>query len=416
MSNEKQQSPRPSRRRFLQRGGVALSAAALAASHARAVDKLPKKVRIGVIGGRFGLQFQWHEHPDCIVEAVSDLRPERNKQLMQVYKCDKCYPSLEKLVKDRNVDAIAVFTDGPLHVQHTIEGMSHGKHVLSAVPAAWGTLQQCHLLRETVEKHGLTYMMAETSCYRQNNISAQEFYRRGAFGEVFYSESEYQHAGLESLYVEKGKRTWRYGVAPMHYPTHCAAHLISVTGERLTAAVCHGWGNDSAILKDNAYNNPFWNESALFETDRGHAHRMCIWWRGAHRGTERAEWVGTKMSFYSAHPNGMGPVIVGGPARVGKDDAGFRRRHADLQPYKQPQWWRTDMLPKPLRHSSGHDGSHTFLTHEFIDAVANRRRPAIDVYESLAYTAPGIVAHESALKDGERLKIPSFDPKRKGGK
>ncbi|MDH7600753.1 MAG: hypothetical protein QHI38_01230, partial [Armatimonadota bacterium] len=73
------------------------------------------------------------------------------------------------------------------------------------------------------------------------------------------------------------------------------------------------------------------------------------------------------------------------------------------------EWWKTDMLPEPLRVPSGHEGSHVFLTHEFIDALVNERRPAIDVYEAVAYTAPGIVAHQSALKGGELLKIPSFD-------
>ena len=56
----------------------------------------------------------------------------------------------------------------------------------------------------------------------------------------------------------------------------------------------------------------------------------------------------------------------------------------------------------------GHDGSHPFLTHEFIDALVAGRRPAIDVYESIAYTAPGIVAHQSSLKGAKLLKIPDF--------
>jgi len=32
-------------------------------------------------------------------------------------------------------------------------------------------------------------------------------------------------------------------------------------------------------------------------------------------------------------------------------------------------------------------------------------RPAVDVYEALAYTVPGIIAHQSALKEGELMKI-----------
>ena len=123
-------------------------------------------------------------------------------------------------------------------------------------------------------------------------------------------------------------------------------------------------------------------------------------------GCERGQWIGTKMSFYDPHPNGLGPVIVRTAAQQEKDDAGFARDLPRLEAYEQPQWWKTDMLPEPLRHDSGHDGSHTFLTHEFIDALVHERRPAIDVYEALAYTVPGIVAHQSALQGGKADEYP----------
>ena len=396
------------RRDFMKRSGFALAGTLLASRASIAVNTAPRKVRIGVVGGGFGCSFQWREHPDCVVQAVSDLREDRRKRLMNVYKCSKSYNSLEELVLARDIDAVAIFTDGPLHVQHTIEAMKNGKHVISAVPAAWATVEQAELLLDTVKKYGLTYMMAETSHYQQFTISARKFYRQGKFGALYYSEAEYQHAGLEGLYFFNGKRTWRYGVAPMHYPTHCTSQLISVTGERLTEAVCHGWGDDDPILKDNAYANPFWNESAMFRTNRGNAFRVNIWWKGAHRGCERAQWIGDKMSFFAPHPNGLGPVIVRSSEQMEKDDAGFLRKAPRFEQYKQPHWWQTDMLPEPLRHNSGHEGSHTFLTHEFVDALAHNRRPAIDIYESLAYTVPGIVAHESALKKGELLKVPQY--------
>ena len=86
------------------------------------------------------------------------------------------------------------------------------------------------------------------------------------------------------------------------------------------------------------------------------------------------------------------------------------RNLPQFEQYKQPNWWATDMLPEPLRHPSGHEGSHTFLTYEFIDALVHGRKPTVDVYEALAYTAPGIVAHQSALKGGQLIKIPGFDP------
>ena len=397
-----------SRRDFMKQSGFAIAGTLLASRACIAVNTAPRKIRIGVVGGGFGCSFQWHEHPDCIVQAVSDLREDRRKRLMNVYKCKKAYNSLEELVLAKDIDAVAIFTDGPLHVQHTVEAMKNGKHVISAVPAAWATIEQAELLLDTVKKYGLTYMMAETGHYQQSTISARKFFEQGKFGALYYSEAEYQHPGLEGLYFWNGKRTWRHGLAPMHYPTHCTSQLVGVTGERLTEVVCQGWGDEDPILKDNAYANPFWNESAMFRTNRGNAFRVNVWWKGAHRGCERAQWIGDKMSFYTSHPNGLGPVIIRSGEQMEKDDAGFLRKAPNFEQYKQPHYWQTDMLPEPLRHNSGHEGSHTFLTHEFIDALVHNRRPAIDVYESLAYTVPGIVAHESALKKGEQLKIPQY--------
>jgi len=404
-----------SRRDFLKTTGMAMAGAALAAGSVPVAGALRKKVRIGVVGGGFGCSFQWHEHPDCVVEAVSDLRPERRDRLMKTYRCSKSYPSLEELVRDKNIDAVAIFTEGPNHVKHVAEAMKHGKHAISAVPACMGGgIEEAELLLDTVQKYGLTYMMAETSYYQQPTISVRKLYEQGKFGEIYYCEAEYQHAGLETLYFENGKRTWRHGMAPMHYPTHSTALLTSVTGERLTEVACDGWGDESPICKDNVYQNPFWNESAMFKTDRGHAFRVNVWWKGAHRGCERAQWIGNRMSFYGGHPNGLGPTIVrSAEGRKEKDDAGFVRDLPEMERYAQPEWWKTDMLPAPLRHNSGHHGSHTFLTHEFVDALRHERRPAVDVYEALAYTVPGVVAHESALRGGELLKIPQFDTRRK---
>jgi len=68
-----------SRRGFLA-GTAATSAAALGGRFAFA-EPAVTKIRMGVVGGNFGRSFYWHEHPNCVVEAVSDLRPERREGL-----------------------------------------------------------------------------------------------------------------------------------------------------------------------------------------------------------------------------------------------------------------------------------------------------------------------------------------------
>ena len=45
---------------------------------------------------------------------------------------------------------------------------------------------------------------------------------------------------------------------------------------------------------------------------------------------------------------------------------------------------------------------------EFVDAILRDRKPRIDVAQALNMTVPGIVAHQSALRDGELMKIPQY--------
>jgi predicted dehydrogenase len=367
-----------------------------------------KKVRIGVVGGGFGTSFYWHEHPNCTVEAVSDLLPERRSHLMQVYGCNKSYPSLEQLLQDRDVDAVAVCTGAPDHVRHVVACLRAGKHVICAVPAAMD-IAGCEELAQTVQETGLTYMMAETSWYHASVICARQWFGEGKFGHLFYTEAEYHHPGLETIYFDgAGNRTWRYGFPPMHYPTHCTAYLVGVTGERMTEVSCIGWGDDAPFLKDNVYDNPFWSETAFFTTEQGHAFRVGVYWKAAVGGTERGQWIGDQMSFFDATPNGTGYVIRRASEQTEHDDAGFARHLSAFENYTPPQWWQSDMLPESLRHVSGHGGSHTFLTHEFVDALMNERPAAIGIREALNMTAPGIIAHQSALNGGSQMKIPQF--------
>jgi hypothetical protein len=115
------------------------------------------------------------------------------------------------------------------------------------------------------------------------------------------------------------------------------------------------------------------------------------------------------MSFISSATESNEHTIIRSVETMGKDDAGFQIKENRIEKHVQEKWWNTPLLPEPLRHDSGHDGSHSFITHEFIESIVKKRESKINVFEALAYTAPGIIAHASALKNGEFLKIQSFD-------
>ncbi|SCM57287.1 Alpha-N-acetylgalactosaminidase [Petrimonas mucosa] len=370
---------------------------------------LKNKIRIGIVGAQFGAGFQFHIHPNSVVQAVSDLSAYGRMHLQKVYNCHRAYESLEELLKDKEIDAVFIATPPHMHANHVIKALKAGKHVLSAVPLAL-KLEDCIEVLSMVEKTGLKYMLAETSFYRQITITARKFYNQKLFGKIFSTTAEYSHPGMEEFFFENGKPTWRHGLPPMYYPTHCISFLTGVTGERLVSVSCLGWGDDSVKLKNNSYNNPFWNEKALFRTNNDTNLTVTINWKGALKNVETACWEGDKMSLYfEDSENKM--TIIKNSNEIGLDDGGFKNYKNIVEKQDQILWWKTEMLPENLRMDSGHGGSHCFITHEFIDSILNDREPKIDIYEALACTVPGIIAHESAIKGGETLKIPLFNEK-----
>lgn len=380
-----------SRREFLRSGSVGLSALTLGAWRRTPLRAARKKVRMGVVGGGFGCSFHWHQDPDCEVVAVSDLREDRQKLLRETYGCDTVYPSLEVLLGDDRVDAVALFTEAPNHVRHAVQCMQAGKHVFSAVPAAV-TLEECETLVATRARTGRTYMMAETSWYRSHTIVARELFQKGAFGRMTYSEAEYYHPAIchaaHELSHHDGERTWRYGYPPLLYPTHTTSFLVGVTGEHLTQVSAQGWGCEDEALKDNPYQNRFCNGAAMFRTSGGFPFRGNVFWHLDAHG-ERAQWIGEDAAFYM-------PGSGDRPFRFDSKDHGSLTTLPDT----------FARLPEAMRIDSGHGGSHPHLTHEFVQALAEERTPAIDLERSLAITVPGIVAHASALAGGTLLEIP----------
>jgi len=146
----------------------------------------------------------------------------------------------------------------------------------------------------------------------------------------------------------------------------------------------------------------------LSSRPQAHSSRVSVFWHVATKEVERGAFYGDRTSYIMARPEGSPNTIV----RIGKegetklDDNGYPEGRLESQPFQQPDHW--DTLPASLRVKSGHGGSHTFLVHEFISAIIENRHPAVNVWEAIAYTLPGLIAHQSALKGGELLKIKDY--------
>ena len=342
-----------------------------------------RKVRVGIVGYgvcRFGAAFGFQDHPNVDVVAVSDLIAERRDALMKACRCDKSYESLEKMVKDRRIEAIFVATDAPSHARHCIDVLRHDKHVMTAVPAVFGSIKQADQLLDAVQESGMEYMMAETSCFRPDCYAMRKVYQAGGFGRLIYSEGEYYHFHSRQIGSFKG---WRIGLPPLWYPTHSTAYYVGVTGGRFTSVFCSGSNSGIPSYEPgaNKYNNPFTDEVALFKTSEGGSSRMLMCKGISKLVVERGRVFGEKGWMDGTEYHGVAK---------------------ELPDTSRPP------LP-PGVPAGGHGGSHGHLSNDFIMSIIEDRQPLVNVYAALAMTVPGVIAHRSALKDGETLAVPQYD-------
>ncbi len=345
-----------------------------------------KKLKMGIVGFglcQFGAQFGLQDHPNAEIVAVSDLFPDRCDGLAKACRCEKTYPSLEEMIKDDSIEAIFIATDAPSHCKHACMILESGKHVASAVPAVFGSLEDADRLYETVKKTGLQYGMFETSCFHDDVYAARKIYKAGGFGQMIYTEGEYYHYGAGNLDGYKG---WRIGLPPQWYPTHSNAYYTCVTGNTFTRVSCIGHKSKLPEYQSNGHNNPFGTETALFNTSEGGASRMIVSWDTAGWGGETGRMKGEVGAFNGAY-QALDDITAKIVEKLG-----------DL---------RKPKLPAGV-DAGGHGGSHGYLGSNFIESVLKGKAPIVNVAVALNTTVPGIVAHASALKDGESMAIPQY--------
>jgi predicted dehydrogenase len=405
-------------------------------------------VGLGAFGSAFADLFKSHPLVDRI--GLCDVEPDRIAKFADdpFYK-DKfnprdAYASLDEICK-ADFDALVIITQPWLHAPQCLQAMESGKHVYSAVPVISipdddEILEWCNKLINASRKTGLYYMLGETSFYRPNAMFCRKMAKAERFGNFVYAEGEYchdvdnrcnlrevQHRRTASStgrchgetlrkYVEKGCR-----LGPMHYPTHSVCGPVCVMNAHAEKVTAYGYRNSNGdpFFADYAFSN----EVALYRMSNGATVRIAemrespgmlgkdgeIFRVAGTKGTYSEDrWFEIKRPDFASIDlkNLPKPNMSVLTAKDMRDPLPLEVQEA----FKKAMNKNVDAkdLQNLEFNPAGHGGSHPYLVHEFVDAVANRRQPAINIWEASRYMAMGVMAHKSALKDGETLKVPDW--------
>lgn len=356
-----------------------------------------EKIRVAVAGLSFGSMFLpgFVNHARVAHVGLCDTNPDVLAETARQYGITRCHTSLEQVVASKDYDAVALFTPIPDHARQAVEVMRSGKHCACAVPMAT-SLEDIRAVIAARQATGMVYMMMETSLTTPEFFFVKELADNGEFGRIQFLRGRWYNN------LENHPRYW-HGIPPMHYTTHPVSPLLALAGTGVERVACIGMGSMRTELHA-VYGNRWPVESAVFGL-RGHDAGMEITsmvFETALQNKETFDIYGSRQSFvwgeFYSDDHALiriHPALPGGP----------KSSPSTVMRFRPPSG--TDRLPQELRYL-GTWGAPLHLVHEFVSAVVEGRRSAVDVAESATYTAPGICAHESATRGGVPIDVPRF--------
>ncbi|HVK20405.1 MAG TPA: Gfo/Idh/MocA family oxidoreductase [Actinokineospora sp.] len=133
--------------------------------------------------------------PGLRLEYLCDLDADRARRVLGEYSTVKVSDSLDEVLADPAVHAVAIATPAKTHLPVAMAALQAGKHVLVEKPLA-ATYAEGKQLVDAADERGLTLMLDHTYCYTPAVAHLRDLVRGGGIGSVQYLDSVRINLGL----------------------------------------------------------------------------------------------------------------------------------------------------------------------------------------------------------------------------
>lgn len=364
-----------------------------------------KKINVAIVGLGFGAEFIpiYQRHPLSNMAAICQRNPDKLAEIAKTFGVEKTFTDYDELLKDPDIDAVHINTPIPDHAEQSIRALRAGKHVACTVPMAT-SVEDCRRIVEATRETGLHYMMMETVIYSREYLFVKEMYEKGELGKIQFLRGSHQQD-------MSGWPGYWEGLPPMHYATHCVAPVLSLPKGEAEYVSCFGSGTiDNELIKK--YGSPFAIETChiKFRNSDLAAEVTRSLFNTARQYRESFDVYGSKKSFEWTLIEHEESVVHDWetPSKVQAPDYAHLLP-AEIQSFTTAGVYDADDHQHlSFIQGAGHGGSHPHLVNEFLQALAANRDPFPNARLSANITCVGILAHESAMKGGEIIRLPDF--------
>ncbi len=369
-----------------------------------------RKIKVAIVGLGFGAEFIpiYQRHPNADMFAICQRSKSKLDAIGDAFGVERRYTDFRDLLKDPDVEAVHINSPIPDHAWMSIEALKAGKHVACTVPMAT-SLEDCRKIVDLQRRTGLAYMMMETVVYAREFLYMKQLYQDGVLGKIQFLQASHQQD------MDGWPNYWP-GLPPMWYATHCVGPVCGLLNLSAEYVSCFGSGTIRKELIAH-YNSPFAVETthikfkdsdlsariyrSLFDVARQYRESIDVYGSKA-----SVEWPLIEHEPLVLHraklPEPKIPKLVRAPDYASRLPKGIR-------PFTTKGVY--DLGKKThlsFTQGAGHGGSHPHLAHEFLTALVEKRDPFPNARQSANWTCVGLCAHQSALKGGAIVKLPSW--------
>ncbi|WP_131745312.1 Gfo/Idh/MocA family oxidoreductase [Frankia sp. Cppng1_Ct_nod] len=133
--------------------------------------------------------------PRMRLRWLCDLDAERARAVVGPYSTVRTTSSLDDVLGDADVTAVAVATPAATHAEVALRALDAGKHLLVEKPLASSSAEGAKLV-DAAEERGLVLMCDHTYCYTPAVTKIRELVHGGELGDIHYVDSVRINLGL----------------------------------------------------------------------------------------------------------------------------------------------------------------------------------------------------------------------------
>jgi len=228
----------------------------------------------------------YSSHPQCEVRMLCDLDPERLRLGKSKYAHVEVSERAEEVLQNPDIDIVSIASFDQFHCQQIIAALEHDKHVFVEKPFCLSEEEAIAIKAALAKKPHLKLSSNLILRKSPRFMHLKELVDEGKFGEIYYSEGDYNYGRIQKL-----TESWR-GEEPFYSVMYgggihvidlllwfngCRVESVSAVGNKICTAGTKFRFNDMVVAVLKFENGAVAKVSANFGCVRPHFHGLAVY-------------------------------------------------------------------------------------------------------------------------------------------